>query len=98
MWNPQEDINYEGKDLGAVKGTSLRDICNLAGGMNEGDIVRVQAQDGFYKEFPYENVYSPMSEQGEMVVAWYSVFDDGNGGYVPGDYSTGMRLVSKPGR
>ncbi|UUX93063.1 PEGA domain-containing protein [Methanoplanus endosymbiosus] len=93
MWNPQEDINYEGKDLGAVKGTSLRDICNLAGGMNEGDIVRVQAQDGFYKNFPYENVYSPTSAQGEIIVAWYSVFDDGRGGYVPADYSSGMRLA-----
>lgn len=93
MWNPQEDINYERKDLGAVKGTSLRDICNLAGGMDDGDVVRVQAEDGFYKEFPYENVYSPQSAQGEIIVVWYSLFEDGNGGYVPEDYRDGMRLA-----
>jgi len=87
-WNPEEDTNVLEKDMGAVKGTDLRDICELVGGMGEEDIVRIRAIDGMSKTFPYQNVYEPESRQGPMVITWYRAED----GYVP-DYYTGMRLV-----
>ena len=87
-WNPGEDTNVREKDMGAVKGTDLRDICELVGGMTPGEIVRVRAADGFVKEFAYRNVYTPAPRQGPMVVTWYKADE----GYVP-DYREGMRLV-----
>ena len=32
-WNPEEDTNVQEKDMGAVKGTNLADLCNLVGGL-----------------------------------------------------------------
>lgn len=87
-WNPGEDTNVREKDMGAVKGTDLRDICELVGGMTPEDIVRVRAADGFMKEFAYRNVYTPQPRQGPLVVTWYKADE----GYVPG-YRDGMRLV-----
>jgi hypothetical protein len=87
-WNPAEDTNVQEKDMGAVKGTDLKDLCNLVGGMSPGDTVKIKAADGFTKTFAYENVYRPPARQGPMVITWYHDTD----GYVPG-YRTGMRLV-----
>lgn len=87
-WNKKEDHNVQEKDLGALKGTALKDLCNIAGGMDPGDTVTIRARDGFKKTFAYRNIYMPTERQGPMVIAWYC---DGEG-YVP-DYSTGMRLV-----
>ena len=87
-WNPAEDMNVREKDMGAVKGTDLRDLCELAGGMDPGDRVEIRASDGFVKQFSYENVYDPPLRQGKMVITWYRADE----GYVP-DYATGMRLV-----
>ncbi|WP_128693136.1 PEGA domain-containing protein [Methanoculleus taiwanensis] len=87
-WNPAEDTNVKEKDMGAVKGTDLADLCDLVGGMAEGETVRVKASDGFSKTFPYRNVYEPESRQGPMVITWYRADE----GYVP-DYREGMRLV-----
>jgi len=87
-WNAKEDTNVQEKDMGAVKGTDLKDLCNLVGGMSSGDTVKIKAADGFTKTFAYENVYTPPARQGPMVITWY---DDADG-YVPG-YRTGMRLV-----
>ncbi|KUG10029.1 hypothetical protein ASZ90_016573 [hydrocarbon metagenome] len=95
-WNPEEDTNIREKDMGAVKGTDLRDICELVGGMaDDGDYVVVKAQDGFTKRFAYENVYYPQPRQGRIVVCWYNGGYESGGpapGYVPG-WSEGMRLV-----
>ncbi|MDD1714141.1 MAG: PEGA domain-containing protein [Methanoregulaceae archaeon] len=87
-WNPGEDANILEKDMGAVKGTDLRDLCELVGGMEPGDTVTLRASDGFSKTFAYENVYEPPSRQGQMVITWYRE----NQSYVPG-YADGMRLV-----
>ena len=87
-WNPQEDTNVQEKDMGAVKGTTLKDLCDLTGGMNPGDTVNVKASDGFVKTFAYENVYTPSARQGPMVITWYHDAE----GYVP-LYRTGMRLI-----
>jgi hypothetical protein len=87
-WNPEEDKNVKEKDMGAVKGTSIRDLCELVGGMEPGDTLRLKASDGFSREFAYENVYNYSSRQGPMVLTWYRADE----GYVP-NYTTGLRLV-----
>jgi len=87
-WNAAEDKNVQEKDMGAVKGTNLKDLCNLVGGMAPGDVVKIKADDGFSKTFAYENVYIPTSRQGPMVITWYHADE----GYVP-QYRTGMRLL-----
>jgi hypothetical protein len=87
-WNAAEDTNVKEKDMGGVKGTDLRDLCDLAGGMSPGDLVKLKAEDGFTKTFAYENVYTPSARQGPMVIVWYHDAE----GYVP-RYRTGMRLI-----
>ena len=87
-WNTAEDTNVQEKDMGAGKGTNLKDLCDLAGGMAPGDVVKIKADDGFLKTFAYENVYTPTPRQGPMVITWYHT----NEGYVP-EYRTGMRLI-----
>jgi hypothetical protein len=87
-WNPGEDANVLEKDMGAVKGTDLADLCDLVGGMAEEDTVKIRAVDGMSKVFPYRNVYEPEPRQGPMVITWYRADE----GHVP-DYYTGMRLV-----
>ncbi|MCM2467020.1 PEGA domain-containing protein [Methanoculleus oceani] len=87
-WNPGEDVNVKEKDMGAVKGTDLKEICNLVGGMAEEETVRVRAADGMSRLFPYRNVYEPEPRQGPIVITWYRADE----GYVP-DYYSGMRLV-----
>ncbi len=86
LWDLGETQNLKSK--GAPKGTDLKDLCELVGGMSAGDTVRVTAIDGFSKTFDYENVYDPTARQGKIVVTWYSDRD----GYVP-TWSDGMLLV-----
>ncbi|EJG07782.1 hypothetical protein Metli_1838 [Methanofollis liminatans DSM 4140] len=97
LWDPAEYQNVETRDMGAVKGTAVSDLCDLVGGMAPGDILRVQAKDGFYKNFSYQTVYGEDGRKGVMGLAWYvgqdSVTGDPQGeGYVP-DYYDGMRLI-----
>ena len=87
-WNAAEDTNVREKDMGAVKGSSIRDLCDLVGGMQPGDTLTLKAEDGFYKTFAYRNVYTPPARQGQMVLTWYKADE----GYVP-DYRQGIRLV-----
>ena len=88
-WNPGEDTNaFPEKDMGAVKGTDLKDLCNLVGGMSSGDTVKIKASDGFTKEFAYKNVYTPPSRQGPMVITWYKDGQNPDSGY-----ADGMKLV-----
>jgi hypothetical protein len=100
-WNPQEDTNCGGpegampKDLGAVMGTAVNDLCNQAGGLSPGDTVKVRAIDGFYKEFPAEVFYEPSAAVGIGVLCWYTKDCQesfAGTGYVP-DFNVGMRLA-----
>jgi hypothetical protein len=98
LWDPNETVNL--KDKGAVKGTDVKDLCTLVGGMASGDTVEIKAPDGMSKTFDYPNVYTPAARQGKIVVCWYTKdsSDDGitryysNGAYVP-DFGEGMQLV-----
>ena len=97
LWDPAEYQNVESRDYGAVKGTAVRDLCGLVGGMAPGDTLRVKAEDGFYKNFSHATVYAGDPGKATMGLAWYvgedSVTGDPQGsGYVP-DYYDGMRLI-----
>jgi parallel beta-helix repeat protein len=88
-WNEEEDRNWDTKDMGAVKGNNLKDLCNLVGGMVESDEVQIKATDGFNKKFAYKNVYNyDPDREGPMVVCWYK-----DGLYPDTGYTDGMRLV-----
>ncbi|QYZ78492.1 argininosuccinate synthase [Methanofollis formosanus] len=96
-WDPAEYQNVDTRDYGAVKGTAVSALCDLVGGMAPGDILKVKAEDGFYKKFSYESVYEENPQKGTMGLAWYvgedSLTGDPQGsGYVP-DYYDGMRLI-----
>ncbi len=84
-WNPAEDLNL--KNWGRNKGTNVKDLCDLVGGMEEGETVRILANDNIGKTFPYGNVYNPDPRQGRMMVAWWY-----NDTYVP-TFENGIRLI-----
>jgi PKD repeat protein len=87
-WNAAEDTNVQEKDYGAVKGTNLRDLCDLAGGLSPGEEVTIRASDGMTKSFAYRNVYAYSSRQGPMVITW------ARGTETPDDsYDEAMKLV-----
>jgi hypothetical protein len=95
QWDPEETANF--KDMGAVKGTAVRDLCGLVGGIAPGDEVMVKAIDGYHVEFPRENIDNPDPRQGNITVCWYngeesSVGERQGTGYPP-SYNVGMRLV-----
>ncbi|WP_220682499.1 NosD domain-containing protein [Methanofollis formosanus] len=96
-WDPSESVNVDSRDYGAPKGTDVRDLCDLVGGMSPGDEIRIESPDGFYKTFGYENVYDPKPRQGPMVICWYigeeSITGDYQGVGYPPDYFVGMRLL-----
>ncbi len=87
-WNPEEDTNVEDKDMGAVMGTNVRDLCELVGGMQDGDLLEIRAEDGLRKDFAYRNVYEYSDQEGPMVICWQK-----DGEYPDGGYEDGMRLV-----
>ena len=77
------------KDMGAVKGSNLEDICDLAGGMSADDKnVTLLAPDNFKQRFAYSTIYAPPARAGPIVITWYK-----DGGYVNGTYTAGMRNV-----
>jgi hypothetical protein len=95
QWDRNETSNF--KDMGAVKGTAVRDLCDLVGGMAPGDEVMVKSGDGYHVEFPYPNIYRPATRQGNISVCWFNGDESSLGerqgtGYPP-DYHVGMRMV-----
>jgi DMSO/TMAO reductase YedYZ molybdopterin-dependent catalytic subunit len=96
LWDPDETVNLKNK--GAVKGTDIKDLAELVGGAQDGDLIQLKAIDGYNEYFQYDNVYNPAPGQGKMVVAWYTKnAGDGTplypvGAYVP-DYADGMQLI-----
>lgn len=96
-WDPAESQNVESRDMGAVKGTALRDLCGLVGGIGTGDVVKVRASDGFFKNFSAATVLAERTDSALPVVCWYNGDESETGdpqgvGYVP-EYHAGMRLV-----
>jgi hypothetical protein len=97
MWDPGKTLNL--KDKGAVKGTAVKDLCDLVGGMTSGDEASMVAVDGWHTEFAYTNIYEPIERQGTIALCWYNAEDALEGeisgvGY-PGNnaYRTALQLV-----
>ncbi len=95
MWDPQETANL--KDKGAVKGTAVKDLCELVGGMVPGDEIMLASPDGYHVRFAYDNIYRPLARQGTITLCWFKGEDAGAGydfGY-PGkdEYNSAMQLI-----
>ncbi|MFA5212569.1 MAG: hypothetical protein WC406_04490, partial [Methanoregula sp.] len=89
-FNASDPYGYAGENMINYydhNGTYVRNLTDLVGGMTTGDEIFVKASDGMTRYFNYTNVYTPSSNQGELVLAWW----DSVGGYVP-SYSEGIRL------
>lgn len=91
LWDPDEKENIV--DYHAMRGTDVRDLCNLVGGMGPDDIIYIYPNDNYgAARHPYKNVYYTDTEhggnpeQGPLVLTWWRPDD----GYVP-DYQSGMR-------
>ena len=97
LWDPTETLNL--KDKGAVKGTAVKDLCDLVGGMSPGDEISLVAIDKYHEEFGYDNVYQPMANQGTITVCWYNgedaLFGEKYGEGYPGNdaYRTSLQVV-----
>lgn len=87
-WDNAEWQNVASRDWGAVQGTDLKDLCNLAGGGSPGRTIYVAGSDMVGREFSYESIYSPNPRQGPMIVTWKK-----DGMYPESGYDEGMRLV-----
>ena len=95
LWDPDEICPGDSlKDKGALKGTAVKDLCDLVGGMAEGDQVNVMASDGYNETFDYANVYNTLADpalnarQGPMTICWWK-----DGQYSGGGWSDGMLLA-----
>lgn len=89
LWDPTESINVLEREMGPVKGTAVRDLCDLVGGADPGDIISFIPNDGFTPtSLPQDAVYNPPERMGTLFLAWYNA----KYGYVP-DYEPGMIMV-----
>jgi hypothetical protein len=101
VWNgtayeQKEETNWQTKNLGKLKGTNIRDLCNLVGGLPAGQKARIIATDNVDQYIPYSALYTPSSQLGPYVLTWYSVGageSDVTSGYSGPDYPTGMRAT-----
>ncbi|MGI6575593.1 MAG: S-layer homology domain-containing protein [bacterium] len=94
VWDAAETYPGGFKVANAVKGTRIRDLCELVGGMGAGTEIVLVAKDGFETRLPYASIYTDPSiqeRQGDAILAWWA-----DGKYVP-EYADGMRLFFTPG-
>jgi hypothetical protein len=87
FWDLDEIINIDSRDMGAARGTDIRDLLALVGGAPAGSEIEVRAIDDFSKRFAADDLDS--MENITLVVAWDNPT---YGGEVP-DYDKGMRLI-----
>jgi PKD repeat protein len=71
LWNPAETLNLT-RINETIKGTAIRDLVELVGGMYPGDEVEVRAPDDFNRRLGYANIYTPQARQGPPVLAWWN--------------------------
>lgn len=92
VWDADETYPGGFKIQNAVKGTRIRDLCELVGGMGAGTEIELVAKDGYKTILPYSSIYtdpSVQARQGDAILAWWS-----DGEYVP--HYNGMRLFFTP--
>ena len=93
LWDPEETYPGGFKISNVVKGSRVRDLAELVGGMGSGTTITFIASDGFETTLPYSSIYTNpaiQTRQGDAIIAWW-----GDGQYVPG-YADGMRLFFTP--
>jgi len=93
LWDADETYPGGYKIANAVKGTRIRDLCELVGGMGAGTEIVLVAKDGYETRLPYSSIYTDpavQTRQGDAILAWWA-----DGQYVP-DYADGMRLFFTP--
>jgi hypothetical protein len=87
FWDPDEIINIDSRDMGAARGTDIRDLLALVGGAPADSEIEVRAIDNFSKRFAADDLNS--MEDIKPVIVWDNPT---YGGEVP-DYDSGMRLI-----
>jgi len=87
-WDVNEEFpaaytNTRFKVEDVVKGTSVKELVDLVGGMKKGDLLRFTSADGLVTEFVdgYAYLYNPEPEMGTMFLAWSRNGADGPSGY-----------------
>ena len=94
-WDEAETYPGGFKISEPMKGTSIKDICSLAGGMNEGTEITFIAKDGWTSKLSYDVIYNDPSEVpalGTPVLSWYGYTGSGSEkGAMPG-YGDGFRI------
>jgi hypothetical protein len=93
LWDPEETCPTGFKIENAVKGTRIRDLCELVGGMGSDTEIKLIASDGYETTLPYSSMYTNsavQARQGDAILAWWA-----DGEYVP-YYEDGMRLFFTP--
>jgi DMSO/TMAO reductase YedYZ molybdopterin-dependent catalytic subunit len=93
LWDPEETCPTGFKIQNAVKGTRIKDLCDLVGGMGSGTEIKLIASDGYETLLPYSSIYANpavQARQGDAILAWWA-----DGQYVP-DYGDGMRVFFTP--
>lgn len=93
LWDADETYPGGFTIENAVKGTRIRDLCELAGGAGSGTEIVLVARDGFETTLPYSSIYTDpavQARQGDAILAWWA-----DGKYVP-DYDEGMRVFFMP--
>ena len=93
IWDADETYPGGYKIENAVKGTRIRDLCDLVGGMGAGTEIVLSASDGYETTLPYSSIYTDaavQARQGDAILAWWS-----DGEYIP-SYQDGMRLFFTP--
>jgi len=93
IWGADETYPGGFKIENAVKGTRVKDLCDLVGGMGAGTEIVFVAEDGWETRLPYSSIYTDpavQARQGDAILAWFA-----DGKYVP-EYRDGMRLFFMP--
>ena len=101
FWNGEryvqnEEVNWQTKNLGKLKGTNVKDLVDLVGGAPEGRTVRIIAEDNVYQDLPAAAINNPVPRLGPYVITWWSEGAGEGGdtrGYTGPDYSNGMRAT-----
>ena len=92
-WSSFQNQFDNWRGYGLYRGVTIANLVELVGGIENSDIVRVTAFDGYSQDFSYNNVYPNTSwyeAQGDMVLAF------GLNGTNVLDWTDGMRLVMLP--
>ncbi|MBU1158023.1 MAG: hypothetical protein KKE24_01630 [Candidatus Thermoplasmatota archaeon] len=74
----EEESSYQNsfgnwKGFGTYRGVELRDLADLVGGMESGDIMTVTAADGYGQNLSYDQVYAEgecLEIQGQIILAY----------------------------